>query len=176
MSRDLQLLESTTGRPYLNRPRPGGYALKLLKIAAVAVAVTLLTACGADRGDGKAVQAVQQSAAASETLVSPETFALGTAVTAQGAVPQDATGEIFLRGGEVYLSVDVSGASSDQNVEVKWVDPEGIVIRRDARLATRGTDHVPFSSGQTAQWRSGPHRAVVLIDGRTVSEKAFRVM
>lgn len=106
----------------------------------------------------------------------PETFALGTAVNASGAVPQEAAGETFLRGGEVYLSVNVQSASTEQTIEVKWIDPEGRVLRRDARHAELGARYVPFSSGGTAQWPVGPHRAVVLIDGRTVSEKTFAVM
>lgn len=142
-----------------------------LQIAVAAFVPLLLVGC-VDHGDGKAVQ---QSLAVTES-VSRETYALGTALTTGGAVPARATGETFLRGGEVFLSVDVSSASTDQLVEVKWIDPEGQVLRRDARRAPQGTAYVPFSSGATAQWPRGTHRAVVLIDGRSVSEKTFTVM
>jgi hypothetical protein len=144
-----------------------------LKIAVAAFAPLLLVGCGGvERGSS---QAVQQGVALTET-VARDPYALGTALTPQGAVPENATGETFLRGGEVFLSVDVSSASTDQVVEVKWIDPSGRVLRRDARRAPQGTDHVPFSSGATQRWRPGPHRAVVLIDGRSVSEKTFMVM
>ena len=140
---------------------------------AVAAFLPLLWGCGVDRGSGKTVAA----AAVTDTEnVSHDTFALGTAVTSRGEVPQDATGETFVRGGEVFLSVDLSGASTDPVVEVKWLDPSGAVLRRDVRRARQGTQHVPFSSGTTARWAPGPHRAVVLIDGRSVSEKRFMVM
>lgn len=131
--------------------------------------------CGVDRGDGTpAVTGV--AAAATTEEPSPETFAIGTAVSASGAVPEQATGETFIRGGEVYLSVDVRSASTEQTIEVKWIDPSGRVLRRDARHVPLDAQYVPFSSGTTSRWPRGPHRAVILIDGRTVSEKTFAVL
>lgn len=142
---------------------------------AVAALLPLLIGCGVERSE----EAVQQSVAVTETdavNVAPETFALGTSVTPRGAVPQDAVAETVMRGGELYLSVDVSSASREQTVEVKWVDPAGTVIRRDVKGAAQGMRYVPFSSGETRHWMPGPHRAVVLIDGRSVSEKPFTVL
>lgn len=141
---------------------------------AVTAFLPVLVGCGADRSHRAAIE---QSVVATDTeSISQETFALGTAVTAQGAVPHDAAGETFVRGGEVFLSVDLSGASTDPVVEVKWIGPMGELLRRDVRRARQGMQHVPFSSGATAQWRRGQHRAVILIDGRGVSEKRFTVM
>ncbi len=140
---------------------------------AVTASLPLLWGCGVDRGSGKVAAAAAVSDAED---VSRDTFALGTAVTRRGAVPENATGETFVRGGEVFLSVDLNGASTDPVVEVKWLDPTGAVLHRDVRHARHGAHHLPFSSGATSQWRPGPHRAVVLIDGRSVSEKRFTVM
>lgn len=139
----------------------------------IAVAAFLLLAggCAAEREEADPTDA--GVAVAEAGTASPETFALGTEVNAVGAVPETAAGEIFPRGGEVYLSVDASGASTDQDIEVKWVDAHGRVVHRDARRAPQGTGHVPFSSGATSTWPPGEHRAVVLIDGRRVTEKAF---
>lgn len=141
----------------------------------IALAAFLLLAggCTADRGEAETANA--GVAVAEVGTASPETYALGTEVDARGAVPENAAGEIFPRGGEVYLSVDASGASTDQKIEVKWVDPHGRVLRQDARRAPQGTRHVPFSSGATSSWPAGEHRAVVLIDGRRVTEKPFAV-
>jgi len=91
-------------------------------------------------------------------------------------VPEQASAETFIRGGEVYLSVDVRSASTDQTIEVKWIDPQGRVLHRDARHVPQEAQYVPFSSGETSRWPRGPHRAVVLIDGRTVSQKTFAVL
>jgi hypothetical protein len=143
-----------------------------LQIAVAAFLPLLMWGCGVDRGRGKAVQ---QSVVLAEE-VSRDTYALGTELTPRGAVPADATGDAFLRGGEVFLSVDMSSASTDQLVEVRWVAPSGQVLHRDARRAPQGTAYVPFSSGRTASWPRGTHRAVVLIDGRSVNEKLFTVM
>ena len=142
-------------------------------IALVAFALLMSFGCGAERGRARTSNA---SAGVVEETPSPETFALGTEVSATGAVPEAAAGETFVRGGEVFLSVNVSGASTEQTVEVKWLDPQGHLLRHDARRAPQGTHHVPFSSGQTTWWTRGEHRAVVLIDGRTVTEKQFAVL
>ena len=131
-------------------------------------------ACGVDRGSGKTANA--DVAAPTVEQPSRETFALGTAVSASGAVPQQASGETFIRGGEVFLSVDVRSSSTPQTIEVRWIDPHGRVLHRDARQVPPSARYVPFSSGATSQWPAGSHRAVVLIDGRTVSQKTFAVI
>ncbi len=147
----------------------------------IALVACLLAAvgCGVDRRSTKAAKAdvaAEASASASAEEATHETFAIGTAVSADGAVPQQASAESFVRGGEVYLSVDVQSASTDQTIEVKWLDPAGHVLRRDARRAPHGARYVPFSSGKTSRWPRGGHRAVILIDGRAVSEKPFSMM
>lgn len=142
----------------------------------IALVATLLFAvgCGVDGGNGKT--ATIAAATATQEVPTPETFALGTAVSASGAVPVHASAETFIRGGEVYLSVDVRSASSDQTIEVKWIDPQGHLLRRDSRHVSEETRYVPFTSGETSRWPRGEHRAVILIDGRTVSEKTFAVL
>jgi hypothetical protein len=161
-----------TGRRTSKPARPEDCLLKL-HIAVAAALLPLLTwGCGVDQGRGRAMQ---QSVAPQE-VVSRELYALGTEVTARGAVPEDAAGETFRRGSEVFLSVDVRSASTDQALEVRWLDEGGRVLHRDLRHAPQGTEYVPFSSGETEDWTSGPHRAVVLIDGRSVSEKPFTMM
>ena len=139
----------------------------------VAAALPLLSSC-VDRGNA-AVSA--QSAAASDTEApSRETYAIGTATMPDGAIPQRATGDSFLRGPEIFVSVDVSGASTQHDLEVRWIDGEGTVLARVVRRAPRGTGHVAFSSGPTTRWRSGAHRAVIVIGGRTVTEKLFQLL
>ena len=93
-----------------------------------------------------------------------------------GAIPQRATGDSFLRGQEIFVSVDVSGASTQHDLEVRFIDEEGKVLARFTRRAPRGTGHVAFSSGPTTRWRIGPHRALILIGGRAVNEKVFQLL
>jgi hypothetical protein len=138
------------------------------------VLLPLMAGCDVDHGHRQGRVAVREQSTAMEP--SHETFALGTAVTPSGAVAQQSAGDNFIRGGEVFVSVDVGGASSDQTVEVQWVSPEGRVLRRDERHATQGMRYLPFSSGRTSNWPRGDHRAVIRIDGRTVSQKAFALL
>ena len=140
------------------------------RIVVAALAAVVWIGCGDDEGVARHAntQRVQEPAR--------DPYALGTALTPDGAVPRDAVGQTFRRGGEVYLSVNVTGASTEQEIEVRWVDPNGKVIRRDEVEVPVGSDYAPFSSGDTDVWRPGQHRAVVVINGRKVSERAFDVM
>jgi hypothetical protein len=155
----------------IRRPRPEETILR----PGIALAALLLlpVGCGVEP---KAAKTANAGVAVVSEEASPETFALGTTVNAQGAVPAQATGETFLRGGEVYLSVDVRSSSTDHNIEVRWLDPQGRVLHRAERHSAQGTPYVAFSSGRTARWRVGSHRAVILIDGRRVTEKPFSVI
>jgi hypothetical protein len=141
---------------------------------AVAV-LPLLMSCAVDRG-GSNPPRLQQAAAAAELAPSNRTFALGYDVNASGAVPADSIGDAFLRGNEVFLSVDMSGASNSQRVGVEWRDPAGTIVRKDSRQVAAGAKYVNFSSGRTGSWSRGRHSAVVIIDGRAVTEMPFVVM
>ncbi|HUP44130.1 MAG TPA: hypothetical protein VM779_01320 [Thermoanaerobaculia bacterium] len=131
----------------------------------------LCVACVADRN-----QAQQQVPPQPATATSLDLFALGTTVTDEGAVRRDSTGSTFRRGGEIYLSVNVSGASIDQQIEVRWLDPAGQVLRRDALEVPVGTRFAAFSTGDTAGWTEGGHRAEVIINGRRVTEREFELL
>lgn len=168
----LAVIRTNKGRRTDTTASSGGNHLKSFALGAL---LLLAVGCGVDRGDGTPT-ATGVAATATTEEPSPETFAIGTAVSANGAVPQQATGETFIRGGEVYVSVDVRSASTEQTIEVKWIDPHGRVLRRDARQVPIEAQYVPFSSGATSDWPPGAHRAVILIDGRTVTEKLFAVM
>lgn len=114
-----------------------------------------------------------------EVAVVHDTYALGSAVTATGAITADASGETFRRGDEVFLSVDVSSASTDQSIVVEWVGANAAVVRRDVQSVPQGSKverHAVFSSGPTRSWAPGQYRAVIIIDGRHVSERAFELL
>lgn len=155
------------------RPRPWRNPLSLRSWIAV-VAVLLAAGCGAERQEAKLEQA--SSAVPGAGTPTQETFALGTALTRAGAVSREATADSFLRGGEVFLSVNLNGATAEQEVEVRWVASDGAVLQTHSRSAPAGATYLAFSSGPTQSWPAGDHRAVVVIDGRAVSEKPFRLI
>ena len=132
--------------------------------------VAALAACG----DEEPRRNVNTHALVSEPA--RDLYALGTSVTREGAVPADSTGETFRRGGEVYLSVNVQGASVEQEIEVEWVAANGRVMRRDEVEVPKGSRWAAFSSGESQAWPAGEHRAVVTINGRRVSERPFSLL
>ena len=62
----------------------------------------------------------------------------------------------------------------DQRVADEWLDANGGVLRREARHVGHGTRYVAFSSGRVSA--SGNYKAIVVIDGRRVSELPFAVL
>ncbi|HEX6176744.1 MAG TPA: hypothetical protein VF057_00185 [Thermoanaerobaculia bacterium] len=139
----------------------------------VGVVAMLSAGCVVDRGRPGAAE---RASAVEPVETAKDTYAIGATVTPQGAIPREALTEQFPRGGEVYLSINVTGASTDQEITVQWLRPDGKVIREDAMDAPEGTSFVAFSSGPTDQWQSGEHKAVVLINGRRVSERQFQLI
>ena len=141
-------------------------------VVVVAAIVPLMSGCRLKNEDAP------PAAATAEVHREPsrDTFALGADVTTTGAIPKDAEGESFTRGSEVYLSVDVSSASRPQEIAVIWLDARGREIKRQKRSVPPEAGYAPFSSGSTATWRAGSYRALVVIDGRRATEKAFELM
>jgi hypothetical protein len=103
-------------------------------------------------------------------------YALGTEITPEGAVSARSAGDSFVRGGEVYLSVNVTSATSPQKIEVEWRDADGNVTDREAQEVPSSARYVAFSAERTAEWTPGDHRVVVMIDGRKVTQLDFRMM
>ena len=117
-----------------------------------------------------------QMSATATTDPSPEVFAIGTALTATGAVAENSTSDSFRRGPELYVSVDVTSASTEQTIDVEWLDARGRKVHSDRRVVNRGHGYATFSSGPTHTWTAGEHRAIITIDGRKVSEKHFSLI
>ena len=130
------------------------------------------TACARSSGDTPK----HQMSAAATAEASPEVFAIGTALTATGAVAENSTSDSFRRGPELYVSVDVTSASTEQTIDVEWLDPRGTRVHAARRIVSRKNGYATFSSGPTHTWKPGEHRAVITIDGRRVSEKPFSLI
>lgn len=133
------------------------------------LSVSLATAC-------REKPFTPQTAAAADTVApARETFALGTQLTAEGAVAEDAQSEEFKRGGPIYLSVDVAGRSTQHTIEVEWRQGNR-VVKKDVKAAVGSQPYVPFALGETHRWPAGRHQAVVIIDGRRVAIKDFALI
>ena len=144
-----------------------------LSLAALTASLIFMTGC-ADRPGRDPV--VEQAVLDTMTARVERTFALGSEVTSDGAIPRDSSSDAFAKGHEVYLSVNVTNATMPQKIAVEWVDPSGQVVRRDQRDVPAERSYVPFSSGSTAGWPQGEGRAVVIIDGRRVTELPFSIV
>lgn len=145
----------------------------MIAVAVLALLLPLLPGCDIDRGTGATST---EPVVVDTTAPVPETFALGTRITPSAAVPQDAATDMFPRGGEIFLSVNVRGASTEQKIAVEWIAPNGAVMAKTEQNVPQQADYVAFSPGATHRWPAGQHRAVVIIDGRRVAERPFGVI
>jgi hypothetical protein len=140
-------------------------------LLATALLCIALIGCG---GNAQRAANAASNVTPPNDAASNQTFALGAQLTPTGAMREDSISENFARGGEVFLSINVTGASQDQRVAVEWLDANGSVLRREARHVGHGTRYVAFSSGRVVA--SGDYKAIVVIDGRRVSELPFAVL
>ena len=137
----------------------------------IAAAVVLLAGCGADRGEKKAQP--HDTATADPAA---GTYVLGSSVTGEGAIADGTDTEAFVRGGPIFLSIDVAGATTDQTIEIDWIGPRGRIFRHDRRLVRQGARYVAFAADSTARWVPGTYRVIIMIDGRRVNEQSFSVI
>jgi hypothetical protein len=137
-----------------------------------AALLSLLSGCAEKQLTSKS----QQAAILEPAKPTHQMYALGTEITPEGAVSARSSGDSFVRGGEVYLSVNVTSATSPQKIEVEWRDAKGNVTDREAQVVPSTARYVAFSPQHTAEWLPGDHRVVVMIDGRKVTQMDFRMM
>jgi hypothetical protein len=136
-----------------------------------AALLPLVMACGAAR------PATKEPVASTDT-VRPvvATYAIGTSVTHEGAITADSAGDSFRRGPEIYLAVDVASASTEQTINVQWIDAIGTVAHQETRVIKDAADYADFATGDTTSWKAGPYRAVIRINDRVVNETHFALM
>jgi hypothetical protein len=142
----------------------------LKKFLTGAALLPLVIACGEVR------PAHQEAVATDTTRGLVATYAVGTQVTSEGAISQDSAGDSFRRGPGLFLAIDVASATTDQKIQVDWVNKTGQVVHRDIRNVGEGTRYADFSSGDTSAWIPGPYRAVIRINDRVVNETRFALM
>lgn len=148
----------------------------MTKALSTAAALLLLVAVVGRSNSGRKPVRAARAAVNTAAALARDPYALGSALAPSGAVPADATIDSFARGQDVFLSIDVSGASTDALIEVKWVNADGAVERAESRHVPEGARYAAFSTGATSHWMPGPHRAVVVINGRKVTERTFGVL
>lgn len=135
-----------------------------------AALLPLVIACGVVR------PARQEAVATETTRAAVATYAMGTALTRDGAIAAESAGDSFRRGPEIYLAIDVASASAEQKIDVEWLDASGRVARQETRIFPEGTRYAHFGTGDTSAWRAGACRAVITINDRKVNETRFALI
>jgi hypothetical protein len=107
---------------------------------------------------------------------SEDTFALGSRLTPAGAVADNSVQDLYSRGEKLFVAVDLTGSSRPtRDVEVRWLSSDGGQLHRDRRVVDVKKRYATFPSGMTSSWSAGNYRAIVVIDGREVAERPFRL-
>jgi hypothetical protein len=101
---------------------------------------------------------------------------LGKAVGADKKVT--AATETFAKGDTIHASIDTTGAGS-ATLAAKWTyskDGKTVPVKEDTMTITpTGPATSDFSISKPDGWPAGDYRVEVLLDGKTVATKSFKV-
>ena len=102
-------------------------------------------------------------------------FAIGSEIASNGEIVDKGEEKSYLKGNDVFVSVDVASASAASTVGVVWQDAQGRPIAQQRRQVTPEVDRVWFKKS-TTPLSKGNYTAVVVINDRAVSEHPFEVL
>ncbi len=158
-------------------------ALRMLPLAAL-LALAPLAACHkeeppppapAPAPTPAAAPAPAAPAAAPLTVVS---LSIGKSVGADKKVPAEA--DTFAKGDTFYASVGTTGAATTANLTAKWsfVGKSGAdkPVKEDTQaISPTGDAWTEFHASKPDGWPAGDYKVEILLDGKSVATKAFRV-
>jgi hypothetical protein len=101
---------------------------------------------------------------------------LGKAVGAEKKVT--AATEVFAKGDTIHASIDTTGAGT-ATLAAKWTftkDGKTVTVKEDsATITPTGPATTEFHITKPDGWPVGDHQVEVLLDGKVVSTKSFKV-
>jgi hypothetical protein len=100
-------------------------------------------------------------------------IAVGRAVGADKRVTEPAG--TFAAGDTIYTSVVTRGEAPRAVLAARWMREGAVFEQTEQRIATDGTATSEFHVFNPAGWAPGQYRVEILIDGRVVGDRAFRV-
>ena len=131
--------------------------------------------------DVSASDPVQDRAAVSVTDLdvqkAQDSFALGSATTIDGAVTRESESSQFVAGSSIYLSVKLEGSDEETMVKVRWLGPEGDLLKEETKRVNPNWMHfASFQSEADKGWKPGGYRTEIIIDDRLVATREFEIL
>ncbi len=82
---------------------------------------------------------------------------------------------VFAAGDTIYTSVVTDGAVPLATLSARWTREGALLEETAQRIAPEGTAVSEFHVFNPAGWTPGRYRVEILLDGRVVGERVFRV-
>jgi hypothetical protein len=127
------------------------------------VVVCVSTACSAPRKDPSVP----------DSKLKVIDIALGRAIGGDKRVTAPAGA--FAASDTIYTSVVTEGQASRATLSARWMHEGAVLEETEQRIAPTGTVVSEFHVFNPAGWTPGQYRVEILIDGRVVGDRTFRV-
>ena len=148
----------------------------LRHLALAAAAAFALAACGKKEPPPPPPPAPAPAPAPAPVGVTLSAVTLGKAVGADKKVT--AATEAFAKGDTIHASIDTSGAGSATLV-AKWTftrDGKTVPVKEDtATITPTGPATTEFHISKPDGWPAGDYSVEILLDGKSVATKSFKV-
>lgn len=110
---------------------------------------------------------------AAESKLKVRDIAVGRAIGADKLVTEAAGA--FRPADTIYTSVVTEGTASRATLSARWTYQGALLEETAQRIAPSGTAVSEFHVFNPAGWPPGQYRVEILLDGRVVGDRAFRV-
>jgi hypothetical protein len=148
---------------------------RMLTLALVIGLAPALDACGRDRDvDETAVPPASEATA--DQAVRVTNVALGRSIDAQGRIADAAETDNFAARDTIHVSVNTDGAASGSRLTARWTFEDGQVVDESSQtISPTGPATTEFHIANPGGLPAGSYRVEILLDGRTVETREFRI-
>jgi tetratricopeptide (TPR) repeat protein len=102
-------------------------------------------------------------------------FTIGSELGGDGTIVTGKTGDDFVPGQPIYISMEVGDAPPNSTVKVVWYGPGGTKIGEENQAVVAGRKYLAFNITDTARWVEGYYRLETWIGDEKVNTQQFNI-
>lgn len=101
---------------------------------------------------------------------------IGSELAQDGSMVAGKTGNDFVPGQTIHVSMTVEDAPVGSSVRVVWYGQSNVTIGEESKSITAGQKYLAFSAPETKSWPKGDYRAEVWVGDDRVNIQQFQIV